>query len=203
MKIISLKLKTLNIVILFLNRLKYISAEEVKRELKIKEKKKVALMDLPDLRILSFPISNKQIVIETNRFIVYDLFDNKKKNIDRKGLFKYFSEIFKLFADEKMKAFGFNYEILVELDRLDYKNLVEKKITNSLKSENILATGRNITYLKNKIKYRIDIDSRERNQLAINFNVHYEVDKPPSVAQLDKNLLTNFSELKRIITNLF
>lgn len=157
-------------------------------------------VEAPGLKVAAFPNLKKDIVFETNRFLINDKGEDVEKTKIVDDLQKIVNS--NMVEKDKIVAYGFNYDTIVypQNDEFKIDDLIGSKISEI---EGIKSAGINVLYEKNNATYVLDIKpinagDSDKKFLA-HFNVHFNKKKLPAINELIKDISNQFDEFKSII----
>jgi len=203
MKIKSQEIKNFNITAVF-TEIDYtnITAEKMREifELSEKERDISPFLELsPAVKILEIPSRQKRFTIEEKRLIITD---NSGVEPNKSRLEKYFQIAFNNLVDKnKLKAYGFNYNILVKSEKkINFEKLLGRDILKSLElGSYILESGVRVLFKKGKKRYLLRTSpTGDPYKMQFYLNTHYSL-KKISFKGLKKQINENYLELIRII----
>ena len=203
MKIKSQEIKNLNITAVF-EEIDHtlITSEKMREifELSEKEKKNSPFIEpSPNVKILVIPGRQKEIIIEEKQLRVNE---KSGKEPNESELEKYFQIAFDSLVDKtKLIAYGFNYDILVKLEKkINFEKLLGKGVLKSLESVgNISESGVRVLFEKEEKRYLlITAPTEDPYKMRFLLNTHYTL-KEIYLQGLQKQINENYLELIKII----
>ena len=196
-------LKNLNITLLFsapLNHLLISQADVIKLfTIGDPQKDLFNFVEAPGLKVVIFPNQKKDIAFESLRV---SLNDKSEVEIDQSTVVADFRKILNSgFIDQnKIIAYGFNYDFLVELD--NNNDLIGAKISN-IPNIVIKSIGVNVSFEKDGLTHMLTMTPTGQEKIFIaNFNSHFNSNDIPTDDILKTQIQEQFSEFKEIIENL-
>lgn len=196
-------LKNLNITLLFSDPLNHLSftQDDIIKLFKTGDQQKdlFNFIGAPELKVVIFPNQKKDIAFEK---LYIKLNDKSGVEIEKSILIDDLRKILdSSFIDQsKIIAYGFNYDILVELD--NGNNLIGSKISK-IPDINIINAGINISFEKDKLTHVLTITPMGQEKMfVVHFNTHFNSNKIPKNNVLKKQISAQFKEFKKILKNL-
>lgn len=187
----SFKLTSFSVVFLYSEPIKGVDISDVKKAFNLSGEDKVVLIDAGGIAggaaagLLVFD-DQKRVVFEMNRILFSD---GKPQDNGLNNLEKYFTPLFKVIERLPLKAYGFNYDIVVDCESDNYwQDFLSKDIEKIVKDQKVDSFGIKLALSVDEGKYRIDINSiegGEKKSLLIKLNDHHEA----SVIPVPKELL--------------
>lgn len=186
------ELKNLNITLLFsapLNHL-LISQDKLSKifDTSDPQEKIQNFVEAPGLKLMIFP--KKDIVFEPARLIVSD---KSGIDIEKSALIDDFRKIFNSDSIDstKVSAYGFNYDVLVEMDdNGKLSDIVGSKLSVLA---NIKNGGAMVSFEKEGINYVLEIKPAKDKIFLAHLNAHISSNKIPSDPTLKRELAFNFN----------
>ena len=197
-------LKNVNITALFsapLNHL-LISQEEVTKLFKTGDTQKDVLnfVQAPGLKVFIFPNQKKNISFEASRLIVNDMSETE---VMKSPIIQDFEKVYDLNVVDKNKivAYGFNYDVLAEMNGSKLTDLVGSKITK-LPGINVKNAEVKFSFEKKELNYVISITpTGKEKEFMVHFNVQFNANNIP-VDNLVEQMHTQYKELEDILEKL-
>ena len=197
-------LKNINITVLFSSPINHllVSQKDLLDMFKSGDQTKDqhTFVEAPGLKVAAFPNLKKDIVFETNRFLIND----KEEDVEKTKIVDDLQKIVNssMVEKDKIVAYGFNYDTIVYPQNEEFKidDLIGSKISEI---EGIKSAGVNILYEKNNITYVLDIKpinagAGDKKFLA-HFNVHFNKKELPDEEKLEEDIKKEFKEFESII----
>lgn len=197
-------LKNLNITLLFsapLNHL-LISKDDVVALFKTGDAQKdlFNLIEAPGLKVVIFPNQKKDIAFETSRI---SLNDKSEVEIEKSTIISDFRKVLghRIFTDQsKIVAYGFNYDLLVELEHGD--DLIGEKIAQ-IPGITIKSAGINLSFEKDELAHTLTITPTGQEKVFLaHFNSHFSSTNVPEDATLRAQMASQFKEFKEMMAGL-
>lgn len=179
MKIVKSEIKKINITSLFDQvDQSQITSHAIRDlfDLKPEEKANTPFIELPGTKVLILPVSKKEVVIEPNRIRVND---SSSSDPTSSSIVKNFEEVNEKFRTQsKLIAYGFNFELLVQLSEdMDYNLLLSNPLKRVLEKNNLIEAGSRIVYKKGEHRIELQfVPAPQKDQIVVLSNVHIESD---------------------------
>lgn len=174
----SKKITSFSAVFLYDEFLDNLEIADFKKALKLEKKEKttsIEISELGGLAVLSLDTRKKSITIEGKRIIIAD----KQEGPDWEGFISIFNPIKEILGRYKLKAFGFNYDIILTKEKgAGWCNFFSKEINKMLDGYNIPQFGLRFLIEDKKDKFNIEISwiGEKKESLLVHFNAH--IDNP-------------------------
>ena len=145
-------------------------------------------VEAPGLKLMIFPTQKKDIAFEPARLVVSD---KSGVDIEKSALINDFRKVFNSDAIDptKVAAYGFNYDVLVEMDRGSLGDIVGQKLSNL---PNVKNGGAMVSFEKEGINYVLEIKPAKDKIFLAHLNAHISSNKIPDDLILRSELASNF-----------
>lgn len=199
MSIKSQQITGFSVVVLFEEQLGRLEISDFKKALNLSKEEKVTLIELGEMGIgfLSLDEKKKRISLEKKRVVFTD-FTPEKENFSEILFFLEKTEV--LFKNYKIKAFGLNYDVVVNQDKkISWNNFFSSRIAQAAKGYSVPKFGFKLSLQNKDKKINLNFDSIENQEdsFLVHCNFHHENDQLPnkedilSLAKENYNHLTN------------
>lgn len=167
---------------------------------KEEELNKHTFIEAPGLKVFIFVNRKIEIIFEAIRLLVNDKSGTEIKN---SKLLNYYEELFKKFVPrEKISAYGFNYDVIVEYEKeVDFTKLISQPIKEIIKE--VKESGVRVKFTENGLLYDLQISPTNlKNAFLFHLNIHRPKNIIPERDGLEKEFLSGFEKLRFLIENI-
>jgi hypothetical protein len=197
----KLRIQALNITTVVSEPLQhfFITQEKILELFKEKDENlnKHTFIETPGLKVFVFVNRKIEIIFEPFRMLVTD---KSGREIQKSDLLNYYEDLLNNFIPkEKISAYGFNYDLIVEYEKeVKFTQLIAPSLKEIMKD--IKESGIRVKFLENGLVYDFHISPTNlKNTLLYHLNVHFAKSEIPSQEELEKEFFSGFQKLQFLI----
>lgn len=165
------------------------------------------VVETPDLSMIMYPPHQLIIQITDNRIRISH--QKVLSNIDELPLWDIADTCRKLVANQHLTGYGFNYNIISEIDLALHQAVINKwflpnseAVSNVLQGQIVTFTPR-IVFERDAKLYDLIMEQATSKHLRAHLNVHFDEKRLPGRAKLKANFIKEYEDFRMLLSRLY